>query len=36
MKKAHSDLGQDTFFVKEGADVAESIIVKQEVTSVDV
>ena len=36
MKKAHSELGQDAFFVKEVADAAESIIVKQEVTSVDV
>ena len=36
MKKAHSELSQDAFFVKEGADAAESIIVKQEVTSVDV
>ena len=36
MKKPHSELGQDAFFVKEGADVAKSIIVKQEVTSVDV
>ena len=34
--KAHSELGQDAFFVKEGADVAESIIVKQEVASVDI
>ena len=36
MKKAHLELGQDAFFVKEGANVAESIIVKHEVASVDV
>ena len=36
MKKAHSQLGQDAFFVKEGADAAKSIIVKQEVASVDI
>ena len=36
MKKAHSELSQDAFFVKEVTDAAESIIVKQEVTSVDV
>ena len=36
MKKAHSELGQDTYFVKEGADIAEAIIIKQEVANVDV
>ena len=36
MKKAHSELGQDAYFVKEGADVVEAIVVKQEVASVDV
>ena len=36
MKKAHSEHGQDAFFVKEGADIAEAIVVKQEVSNVDV
>ena len=36
MRKAYSELGQDAYFVKEGADVVEAIVVKQEVASVDV
>ena len=36
MKKAHPELGQDAFFIKEGTGVQESLVIKQEVADIDV
>ena len=36
MKKAHPELGQDAFFIREDTGVEESLIIKQEVADIDV
>ena len=36
MRKTHAELGQDAYFVKEGASATGPLVVKEEVTEVDV